>query len=60
MKISSHNEWSPLRSVVVGLAAGANKPDGCHFNKSGAYRGDITAQADMDLDRFARTRNKKV
>ena len=55
MKISSHNEWSPLRSVVVGLAAGANKPDGCHFEQTGAYRSEVTAQADMDLDRFART-----
>jgi len=55
MKISSHNEWSPLRSVVVGLAAGANKPDGCHFAQPGAYPGHVTAQADMDLDRFART-----
>lgn len=55
MKISSHNEWSPLKSVVVGMAAGANKPDGCHFAHSGAYPGHVTAQADMDLDRFART-----
>ena len=55
MKISSHNEWSPLRSVVVGTAAGANKPDGCHFTQPGAYPNHVTAQADMDLDRFART-----
>lgn len=55
MKISSHNEWSTLRSVVVGLAAGANKPDGCHFKHPGAFPGHVTAQADMDLDRFART-----
>ncbi len=55
MKISSHNEWSPLRSVIVGMAAGANKPDGCHFEHPGAYPGHVTAQADMDLDRFART-----
>ena len=55
MKISSHNEWSPLKSVVVGSAAGANKPDGCHFDKPGAYPGHVTAQADMDLDRFVRT-----
>ena len=26
MKISSHNEWDPLRSVVVGTATGANWP----------------------------------
>jgi N-dimethylarginine dimethylaminohydrolase len=55
MKISTHNEWAPLKEVVVGMAAGANKPDGCHFEKPGAYPGHVTAQADMDLDRFART-----
>lgn len=55
MKISSHNEWSPLKEVVVGSAAGANKPDDCHFDKPGPYPSHVTAQADMDLDRFART-----
>ena len=55
MKIHSTNEWSPLHSVVVGSAAGANRPAGCHFDTVGAYPGHVTAQADMDLDRFVRT-----
>lgn len=55
MKISSHNEWSPLSEVVVGSAAGANRPEGCHFETTGAYASHITAQADMELDIFART-----
>lgn len=55
MKISSHNEWSPLKSVVVGCSAGANKPAGLHFNQPGPYNNHVTAQAAMDLDRLART-----
>ena len=55
MKISTHNEWAPLQSVIIGSAAGANRPQGCHFENTGAYASHITAQADMDLDRFART-----
>lgn len=55
MKILSNNEWGELKSVVVGDATYANKPEGLHFDKPGSYRGDITAQATMDLDRFART-----
>ena len=55
MKISSRNEWSPLREVVVGSAAGANRPTGCHFETTGVYANNITAQADMELDIFART-----
>ena len=55
MRISTDNEWSPLQEVVVGSAAGANRPEGCHFKTLGAYPGHVTAQADMDLDRFART-----
>jgi len=55
MKISTHNEWSPLKEVVVGSAAGANRPEGCHFETTGVYTNNITAQADMELDIFART-----
>lgn len=55
VKIHSTNEWSPLKSVVVGDALGAYKPDGLHFEKPGGYRGDTIAQATMDLDRLART-----
>lgn len=55
IKIHSTNEWSPLKSVVVGSAAGANRPDGCHFDEPGSYPGYVTAQADMDLDRLVRT-----
>jgi len=55
MKILSHNEWSPLKEVVIGSAAGANRPEGCHFETTGDYANHITAQAEIDLDRFART-----
>jgi len=54
-KICSHNEWDPLRSVIVGDAAGAYKPEGLHFDNPGSYRNHVLAQAGMDLDRFART-----
>lgn len=52
MKISTHNEWSPLHSVVVGSAAGANKPNECHFEVPGEYPTDVITQADADLNRF--------
>jgi N-dimethylarginine dimethylaminohydrolase len=55
IKIHSTNEWSPLKSVVVGDALGAYKPDGLHFEEPGGYRNDILAQATMDLDRLVRT-----
>jgi len=59
MKISSHNEWSPLKSVVLGKAVGANRPEGCHFDTTGAYPGYTTAQADIDLERFANVLKKE-
>jgi len=54
MKISSNNEWGELKSVVVGDATYANKPEGLHFDKPGPYRGEVTAQAQMDLNKFVR------
>ena len=54
-KISTHNEWDPLQSVVVGDATGAYKPPDMHFEQPGGYTSGIIPQAVMDLDRFART-----
>ena len=52
MKISSNNEWGELKSVVVGDAIHANKPEGLHFDKPGPYRGEVTAQATSDLNKL--------
>ena len=48
--ISTTNEWDQLKSIIVGLAWGANKPKTCHFERPGPYPSIITAQADADLN----------
>ena len=50
--IYTTNEWDQLKSIIVGLAWGANKPEGCHFSKPGPYPSIVTAQADADLKNF--------
>jgi len=59
MKISSNNEWSPLKSVIVGRALGANRPEECHFDITGGYPGHVTATADMQLEIFVRVLEKE-
>tara|TARA_Y100001937_G_scaffold105915_1_gene147169 strand:- start:1409 stop:2293 length:885 start_codon:yes stop_codon:yes gene_type:complete len=50
--ISSTNEWDQLKSIIVGLAWGANKPENCHFKRPGPFPSIVTAQADADLNNF--------
>ena len=50
--ISTNNEWDTLKSIFVGSAWGANKPQGCHFEKTGPYPNTVTEQADIDLNNF--------
>jgi len=50
--ISTNNEWDTLKSIFVGSAWGANKPQGCHFEKTGPYPNAVTEQADIDLNNF--------
>ena len=50
--ISTTNEWDTLKSIIVGSAWGANKPQGCHFEKTGPYPSIVTAQADFDLNKL--------
>ena len=50
--IHTTNEWDPLKSIVVGIAWGANKPEDCHFEKPGPYPSIVTAQADNDLNKL--------
>lgn len=50
--IHTTNEWDPLKSIIVGLAWGANKPKDCHFEKEGPYPSIVTAQADNDLKKL--------
>ena len=52
MQVSTHNEWNTLKSIVVGIARGANKPEGCHFETLGTYDKLITVKADDELNRF--------
>jgi len=69
MKISSHNEWDPLRSVVVGTATGANWPSHDPMYKfsmerapwtetpppSGPVPQNIIDEANRELDHLALT-----
>ena len=48
--ISTTNEWDQLKSIIVGMAYGANKPKGCHFAEPGPYPSIITEEADTDLN----------
>ena len=50
--ISTTNEWDQLKSIIVGLAWGANKPENCHFKRPGPFPSIVTAQADADLNNF--------
>jgi N-dimethylarginine dimethylaminohydrolase len=50
--ISTTNEWDTLKSIIVGSALGANKPYGCHFEKTGPYPSLVTKQAEYDLNKF--------
>ena len=50
--IHTTNEWDQLKSIIVGLAWGANKPKDCHFEKEGPYPSIVTAQADNDLKKL--------
>ena len=50
--IHTTNEWDSLKSVIVGLAWGANKPKNCHFERPGPFPSIVTAQADADLNNF--------
>lgn len=59
MKIKTQNEWGTLKSIVVGSAAGANKPEECHFEKTGAFDGYVCANADQDLERLVRVLEKE-
>ena len=52
MQISTHNEWNTLKSIVVGIARGANKPEDCHFETLGTYDKLITLKADNELNTF--------
>lgn len=52
--IHTTNEWDQLKSIIVGLAWGANKPEDCHFENPGPYPSIVTAQADADLHRLAK------
>ena len=67
MAISADNEWSPLRSVIVGIAAGscfsdepsqmveATMPEEhwAKFSGSQPFPPDILRQADQELDTLA-------
>ena len=54
MTIYSRNEWDQLKSIIVGIAWGANKPANCHFEKPGPFPSIVTAQADADLNKFVK------
>ena len=53
--IHTTNEWDSLKSVIVGLAWGANKPKNCHFERPGPFPSIVTAQADADLNNVTYT-----
>lgn len=67
MKISSHNEWSPLKSIVVGSATDANWPSVGSFRNqeqttlwrespvpSGPVQPKIIQEAEQDLEYFCK------
>lgn len=55
MIVESYNEWDPLKTIVVGSAKHANKPEGTHYTDTGPFPLDMTEVVEKELQTLADT-----